>query len=78
MAGVFWQKLELQDVKSWTWMQMRQEVFILANVSSSDGCAMWWISQEEGSEKQSMSLVCSSMTGVEVARMNAVSRAWKM
>jgi len=40
-------------------MQMEQEVFILADISSSDGCAMQLISQEEGSESQSMSFVCS-------------------
>jgi len=53
-------------------MQMEQEVFILADISSSDGCAMQLISQEEGSESQSMSFVCSSMTGVEVTRMNII------
>jgi len=60
-----WQKLWLHDTKQCTQMQMEQEVFILADISSSDGCAMQLISQEEGSESQSMSFVCSSMTGVE-------------
>jgi len=30
----------LQAVKLWTQMQMKQEVFSLADVSSSDGCDM--------------------------------------
>ena len=64
MAGGFWKKLWLQDAKPWTQMQMKQKVFISADVSSLEGCAMQWISQEEGSVRQSMSLVCSSMTGV--------------
>src|SRR5882724_5847536 len=43
-----WQKLWLHDTKQCTQMQMEQEVFILADISSSDGCAMQLISQEEG------------------------------
>ena len=76
--GAFLQKLLLQVEKPWTWIQMKQEVFGLAHVSSLDGCDMWWISQEEGSERRLMGLICSSVTGVKVARMNGVSRAWEM
>jgi len=38
--GAFLQKPGLQAVKLWTQMQMKQEVFSLADVSSSDGCDM--------------------------------------
>jgi len=70
--GILLQKLWLQAAKQWTQMQMNQEVFSLANVSSLEGCDIKWIGWEEGSERPSMSLVCSSVTGVEVARMNAM------
>jgi len=43
MVGAFWQKLLLQEAKLWTWMQMKQEVFDLADISSLDGCAMWGV-----------------------------------
>jgi len=29
-----WQKLQLQEVKLWTWTQMKQEMFVSADFSS--------------------------------------------
>ena len=55
-------------------MQVKHEVTTLANMSSLRGCEMWWISQYEGSERQSRSVVCSSIMGVEYAKMTAVYR----
>ena len=63
------QKVGLQVVKLWTQMQMKHEVFSLVNVSSLDGCEIWWISQDEGSEIQSKSLICSCVSVYEEARM---------
>jgi len=31
-----WQKLQLQDAKLWTQTQMKKEVFVSADISSSD------------------------------------------
>ena len=53
-------------------MQIKHEVTTSANNSSSRGCEMWWMSQDEGSDRRSKSLVCSSVIGVEDARMTAV------
>ena len=33
---------------------------------------MWWISQDEGYDRQSRSLACSSVIGVKDARMTAI------
>ena len=52
-------------------MQIKHELSTLANTSSSKGCEMWWISQGEGFDRQSRSLVHSSVIGVEDARMTA-------
>jgi len=64
----------MQLAKQWTQMQVKHEVTTLANMSSLRGCEMWWISQYEGSERQSRSLVCSSGIGVKDARMTAIYR----
>ena len=45
-----------------------------ADPSSLGGCEMQWMSQEVGSDRRSRSLVCSSVTGVEDARMISVLR----
>ena len=54
-------------------MQIKNEVTTSANTSSSGGCEMQWMSQDEGSDRQSRCLVCSVM-GVEDARMTSVLR----
>src|SRR5882724_485836 len=43
-------------------------------MSSLGGCEMQWMSRDEGSDRQSRSLVCSSVMGVEDARMTSVKR----
>jgi len=43
-----------------------------------DRCIMQWISCEEGSERWSMSFLCSSVTGVKAARMNATGGGWEI
>jgi len=42
---------------------MKHAVPTLANASSSGGCEMRWMSLDEGSDRQSRSLVCSSVMG---------------
>ena len=53
-------------------MQIKHEVTTLAHTSSSGGCEMWWMSRDEGSDRQSRSLVHSSVMGVEDPRMTSV------
>ena len=53
-------------------MQIKHELSLSADMSISRGCETWWISQDEGSDRQSRSLVCSSVIGVEDARMTAI------
>ena len=55
-------------------MQIKHEVTTSANMSSLGGCEMWWMSQDEGSDRQSRSLVCSSVMGIKDARMTSVNR----
>ena len=55
-------------------MQIKHAVATLANTSSSDGCEMQWMSRDEGSDRRSRSLVCSSVMGVEDARMTSIKR----
>src|SRR5882724_13490398 len=42
------------------------------HTSSSGGCETQWMSRDEGSDRQSRSLVCSSVIGVEDARMTSI------
>ena len=42
-------------------MQMKHEMFSLADVCSSDGCEIQWMSRLEGLESLSMSLIWPSM-----------------
>ena len=60
--------------KLWTQMQIKHELITLANMSSLRGCEIQWISQDKGSERQSRSLVHSSVIGIEDARMTVVYR----
>jgi len=53
-------------------MQIKHELILSADTSFRRGCEMQWISQDEGSDRQSRSLVCSSVIGVEDARMTAI------
>src|SRR5882724_883820 len=55
-------------------MQIKHAVTTLANTSSSGGCEMQWMSRDEGSDRRSRSLVCSSVMGVEDTRMTFVKR----
>ena len=55
-------------------MQIKHKVTTLADTSSLGGYEMWWMSQDEGSDRQSRSLVCSSVMGVEDARVTSVNR----
>src|SRR5882724_10024883 len=55
-------------------MQIKHAVTALADMSSSGGCEMRWMSQDEGSDRRSRSLVHSSVMGVEDARMTSVKR----
>ena len=55
-------------------MQIKHKVTTLANTCSLGRCEMWWMSQDEGSDRQSRSLVCSSVMGVKDARMTSVNR----
>ena len=55
-------------------MQIKHEVTTLADTSSLGGCEMQWMSRDEGSDRQSRSLVCSSVMGVKDARMTSVNR----
>ena len=53
-------------------MQIKHEMTTSTDLSSSGGCEMWWMSREVGSDRRSRSLVCSSVMGVEDARMTSV------
>src|SRR5882724_2786708 len=53
-------------------MQIKHAVTTSADTSSLGGCEMRWMSRDEGSDKRSRSLVCSSVMGVEDARMTSV------
>src|SRR5882724_3315950 len=53
-------------------MQMKHAVTTSADMSSLGGCEMQWMSQDEGSDRRSRSLVRSSVMGVEDARMTSV------
>src|SRR5882724_8512326 len=55
-------------------MQIKHTVTTLANISSLGGCEMRWMSRDEGSDRRSKSLVCSSVMGVEDARMTSIKR----
>jgi len=66
------QKVGTQLGKPWTQMQIKHELSTLADMSSSREYEMQWISQEEGSNRRSRSLVHSSVMGVEDARMTSV------
>ena len=41
------QKVGMQLAKLWTQTQIKHEVTTLANMSSSRGCEMQWMSQDE-------------------------------
>ena len=66
------QKVGMQLAKMWTWMQIKHKLSTSADTSSWRGCEMQWISRDEGSDRQYRSLVCSSVIGVEDARMTAI------
>ena len=68
----FLQKVGMQLADLWTLMQIKHEVTTLADISSLGGCETQWISQDEGSDRRSRSLVCSSVMGVEDARVTSV------
>jgi len=70
----FLQKVGMQLANPWTRMQIKYKVTTLADTSSLGGCEMWWMSRDEGSDRQSRSLVHSSVMGVEDARMTSVNR----
>src|SRR5882724_7704026 len=53
-------------------MQIKHTVTTSADMSSSGGCETQWMSRDEGSDRRSRSLVCSSVIGVEDARMTSV------
>ena len=53
-------------------LQIKHEVTTLADMSSSGGCEMQWMSQDEGSNRRSRSLVHSTVMGVKDARMTSV------
>src|SRR5882724_5564549 len=55
-------------------MQIKHTVTTSTNMSSSGGCEMQWMSQDEGSDRRSRSLVCSSVMGVKDARMTSIKR----
>src|SRR5882724_6118385 len=55
-------------------MQIKHTVTTSADTSSSGGCEMRWMSRDEGSDRQSRSLVRSSVMGVEDARMTSIKR----
>ena len=74
MTETLLQKVGTQLAKPWTQTQINHKVTTLANTSPLGGCEMWWMSQDEGSDRQSRSLVCSSVMGVEDARMTSVKR----
>src|SRR5882724_2974207 len=53
-------------------MQIKHTVTTSADMSSLGGCEMRWMSQDEGSDRRSRSLVCSSVMGVKDARMTFI------
>src|SRR5882724_7829507 len=53
-------------------MQIKHAVTTSADTSSLGGCEMRWMSRDEGSDRQSRSLVHSSVMGVEDARMTFI------
>src|SRR5882724_7631727 len=55
-------------------MQIKHAVTTSADMSSSGGCEMRWMSLDEGSDRRSRSLVCSSVMGVKDARMTSIKR----
>ena len=68
----FLQKVGTQLAKPWTRTQIKHAVTTSADMSSLGGCEMRWMSRDEGSDRWSRSLVCSSVMGVEDARMTFV------
>jgi len=66
------QKVGTQLAKLWTWTQIKHAVTTSADTSSSGGSEMQWMSRDEGSDRQSRSLVCSSVMEVEDARMTFI------
>jgi len=70
----FLQNVGTQLEKLWTQTLIKHEVSISADTSSLGECEMWWMSQDEGSDRQSRSLVHASAMGVEDARMTSVLR----
>src|SRR5882724_8464753 len=68
----FLQKVGTQLEKLWTQTQIKHEVTTLPDMSSWGGCEMRWMSRDEGSNRQSRSLVHSSVMGVEDARMTFI------
>ena len=42
-------------------MQIKHEMFSSADICSTEGCEMWWMSQLEGLESLSMSLMWPSV-----------------
>src|SRR5882724_9498621 len=57
---------------NYRWMQIKHAVTTLADMSSLGGCEMQWMSRDEGSDRQSRSLVHSSVMGVKDARMTFI------
>ena len=47
----FLQKVGMQLANPWTRTQIKHKVTTLANMSSSGGCEMQWMSQDEGSDR---------------------------
>ena len=58
------QKVGTQLAKPFTQMQIKHEVTTSADMSSLRGCEMQCINWDEGSERWSRSLVCSSVIGI--------------
>ena len=63
VTGVLW------DVTLWTQMQIKHAVTTSADMSPLGECEMQWMSWDEGSDRRSRSLICSSVMGVKDARM---------
>src|SRR5882724_11375855 len=70
----FLQKVGMQLAKLWTQTQIKHAVTTSANMSSLGGCEMRWMSRDEGSDRRSRILVCSSVMGVKDARMTSIKR----
>src|SRR5882724_7673660 len=68
----FLQKLGLQARKPCTQMQMKHTRFGLADICSSDGCEIRWMSLSEGSESLLTSLTCSFISQVVESSMKIV------